>query len=107
MNLALVTLELGGIVHAAELACHSLELSQDMRDDGSATTVRCVEIAAQLVAALDLTPTAVVLVAAAVRRRLSLGAPQPAGEKPELDRLLNDARGALGQAAFDAAWARG
>ena len=98
MNLALVTLELGGIVHAAELACDSLELSQDMRDDGSATTVRCVEIAAQVLAALDLTPTAVVLVAVAARRRA----------KPwELDRLLNDARGALGQAAFDAAWARG
>ena len=63
MNLAPVTLELGAIVHAAELACDSLELSQDMRDDGSATTVRCIEIAAQILTALDSTPTAVVLAA--------------------------------------------
>jgi predicted ATPase len=107
MNLALVNLERGAIARSAELARDSLEISQDMRDDDSATTVRCIEIAAQVFAALGSTPTAVVLVAAAARRRVRLGAPQPAGEKPELDRMLDGAREALGQAAFEAAWARG
>jgi hypothetical protein len=107
MNLALVNLERGAIARSAELARDSLEISQDMRDDDSATTARCIEIAAQVFAALGSTPTAVVLVAAAARRRVRLGAPQPAGEKPELDRMLDGAREALGQAAFEAAWARG
>ena len=107
MNLALVTLERGAIVRSAELACESLELSHDMHDDGSATTVRCIEIASQILEALDSTRTAVSLVAAATVRREVLGAPRPAVEQPELDRMLRCARDALGDSAFDAAWNRG
>jgi predicted ATPase/DNA-binding XRE family transcriptional regulator len=107
MNLALVTLERGAVVRSAELARDSLELSQYMRDDGSATVARCIEIAAQIFGALDSTPTAVVLVAAATVRREMLGAPRPAVEQPELNRMLDAARHTLGESAFDAAWQRG
>jgi predicted ATPase len=107
MNLALVTLERGAIVRSAELACESLELSHDMRDDGSATTVRSIEIASQILEALDSTRTAVSLVAAATIRREVLGAPRPAVEQPELDRMLGCAHDALGDSAFDDAWNRG
>ena len=107
MNLALVTLERGAIVRSAELACESLEIGHDMHDDGSATTVRCIEIAAQILEALDSTRTAVSLVASATLRRDVLGAPQPAVEQPELDHMLRCARDALDDSAFDAAWNRG
>ncbi len=107
MNLALVNMERGAIVRSAELACESLELSHDMRDDGSAATVRCIEIASQILQALDSTPTAVSLVAAATVRREVLGAPRPAVEQPELDRMLRRAHKALDDSAFDDAWNRG
>ena len=107
MNLALVTLERGAIMRSAELACESLELSHEMRDDGSATTVRCIEIASQILVALDSTRTGVGLVATATIHRELLGAPRPAAEQPEIDRMLRCARGALGDSAFDAAWHRG
>jgi predicted ATPase/DNA-binding XRE family transcriptional regulator len=107
MNLALVTLERGAIMRSAELACESLELSHEMRDDGSATTVRCIEIASQILVALDSTRTAVGLVATATIHRDVLGAPRPAAEQPEINRVLRCARGALGDSAFDAAWHRG
>jgi predicted ATPase len=107
MNLALVTLERGAIVRSAELACESLELSHDMRDDDSATTMRCIEIASQILVALDSTRTAVGLVATATIRRDALGAPRPAVEQPEVDRMLRRARGALGDSSFNAAWNRG
>jgi predicted ATPase/DNA-binding XRE family transcriptional regulator len=107
MNLALVSLERGAVVRSAELACDSLELSLDMGDDRSATAVRCIEIAAQILAALDSPRTAVGLVAAATVRREILGAPRPKVEQPELDCMLRCARDALGDSAFDAAWNRG
>jgi predicted ATPase/DNA-binding XRE family transcriptional regulator len=107
MNLALVTLERGAIVRSAELACESLELGHDMHDDDSTATVRCIEIASEILSALDSTRTAVGLLAAATVRREVLGAPRPAVEQPEIDRMLSCARGVLGGAAFDTAWNRG
>ena len=80
MNLALVTLDRGALTRSTELALESLELSQDMGDDGSATTVRCVEIAAQVLGALASTPAAVTLLASATTRREALGAPRPSVE---------------------------
>jgi hypothetical protein len=79
MNLALVTLERGALTRSTELAREGLELSQDMRDDGSAT-VRCVEIAAQVLGALASTPTAVTLLASATTRHDALSAPRPSVE---------------------------
>lgn len=107
MNLALVTLDRGALTRSAELARESLELSQDMRDDTSATSVRCVEIAAQVLAALGATPTALTLIASATTRREVLEAPRPAVEQPELERLLDAAGSELGPAAYDTAWRYG
>jgi predicted ATPase len=107
MNLALVTLDRGLIVRSAELARDGLELSQDMADVGSATTVRCIEIAAQILVSLKSNATAVDLLAAATRRREELSAPRPDIERPEIDRVLQTARRALAPAAFEAAWNRG
>ena len=107
MNLALVTLDRGALTHSAELAHESLELSQEMRDDRSSTSVRCVEIAAQVLGALESTRPAVTLLASATTRREVLGAPRPSVEQPELDRLLDAARIRLGASVFQAAWRRG
>jgi predicted ATPase/DNA-binding XRE family transcriptional regulator len=107
MNLALVTLERGAIMRSAELACESLELGHVMHDDDSTATVRCIEIASEILSALDSTGTAVGLLAAATVRREVLGAPRPVVEQPEIDRMLSCARGVLGDAAFDTAWNRG
>jgi tetratricopeptide (TPR) repeat protein len=107
MNLALVTLERGALTRSGELALESLELSQEMGDDGSATTVRCVEIAAQVLGALASMPVAVTLLASATTRRQALGAPRPSVEQPELDRLLDAAQHDLAVSVYDAAWRRG
>ena len=107
MNLTLVTLQRGAVARSAELAHDSLELSRDMRDDDSAATVRCIEIAAQILAALGSTSAAVGLVAAATRRRQILGTPRPGVEQPELDRMLHDAHDVVGGPTFDRAWNSG
>jgi predicted ATPase/DNA-binding XRE family transcriptional regulator len=107
MNLALVNLDRGGLTRSAELARESLELSQDMRDDKSATTVRCVEIAAQVLGALGATHTVVTLLASATTRREALDAPRPSVEQPELDRVLAAARTELGTSTFETAWRHG
>jgi len=107
MNLTLVVLELGAVEHAAELARESIELSDGMHDDGSATTVRCIEIAALVLEAMRSTDTAVGLLAAATRRREELAAPRPGAEESDLAPALEEARTALGTERFDSAWARG
>ena len=104
MNLASVTLRRGAIVRSAELAHESIELSRDIGDLDSATTVRCIEIAAQVLAALGSTATSVGLIAAATRRREILGAPRPGVEQPEVEGMLRAARGSLVGSAFDTAW---
>ena len=88
MNLALVSLELGAVRRAAELALESLELTREIGDDASTTPVRCIEIGAQTLGALGARSTAVLLTAAATQRREALGAPRPAIEQPEISRLL-------------------
>ena len=107
MNLALVNLDLGAVARAAQLAREALELTQEIGDDASTTPVRCIEIAAQTLAALGATTTAIVLTAAATQRRTTLGAPRPPVEEPEITRLLDAARERVTGPAFDAAWATG
>ncbi|TCC54227.1 helix-turn-helix domain-containing protein [Kribbella pittospori] len=107
MNLALVTLELGDVRRAAELAGDSLEVSQEVGDDGSTASVRCIEIAAQTVAARGAMSTAVCLTAIASERRAGLGAPRPSIEEAEISRLVVRAREQLGESGFEAAWSRG
>jgi hypothetical protein len=104
MNLASVTLRRGAIVRSAELAHEGIELSRDIGDLDSATTVRCIEIAAQVLAAVGSTATSVGLIAAATRRREILGAPRPGVEQPEVEDMLRAGRGSLVGSAFDSAW---
>jgi hypothetical protein len=104
INLASVTLGRGAIVRSAELAHESLQLSREIGDDDSTTTIRCLEIAAQSLAAMGSTDISVGLVAAATRRREILDAPRPVVEQPEIDDMLAAARAAVGVPAFEAAW---
>jgi tetratricopeptide (TPR) repeat protein len=94
MNLARITLERGALARAATLALDSLELCQDMADH-SATTARCVEIAAEVLLAADFASIAVSLLAAAESWREQLGAPVPRDEQPELDNTSAEARRVL------------
>ena len=107
MNLALVSLELGAIHRATELALESLELTREIGDDASTTHVRCIEIGAQTLGALGARSTAVLLTAAATQRREALDAPRPPIEQPEISRLLDRVSQGLDRPAFEAAWTSG
>ena len=68
--------------------------------DASATTARCVEIAAQVLHARGSPEAVVRLLASATALRNALGAPVPPDEQPELERTLAAARSALSSRAF-------
>lgn len=104
MNLAQIHLELGMIIRAAEYSQQSLELSRELHDDDTATMVRCVEIAAEILVRRGEASEGVMLAAAATRRREVLQTPRPADEQSELDRMLPAARDALTEPEFTLAW---
>ena len=54
--------------------------------DASATTVRCVEVASEILQASGASATAVRLEAAASAQREALGAPMPPNERAERER---------------------
>jgi predicted ATPase/class 3 adenylate cyclase/Tfp pilus assembly protein PilF len=66
-----------------------------------------VEAVAELAAAADEPLTAARLLGAAATLRSRTGEPIPPGDRPPHDQATNAARAALGDAAFDAAWAIG
>ena len=99
MNLAVIVLERGALVRSVALALQSLQLCHDI-EDASATTARCVEIAAQVLHARGSPETVVRLLASATALRNALGAPVPPDEQPELERTLSAARSALSAEAF-------
>ena len=103
----LVALDRGAVSRAADLAGEAIDLSVDLGDTGSATTVRAVELSALALSTLGETPTAVTLVAAATTRRDHLDAPRPGIEQPAIDGLLHEARTALADSGFEPAWADG
>ena len=107
MNLALVALRRGENTRSAQLVCTSLEISSDMHDIESATTIRCLELAATILGSENSMPAAIALIAAASRHREVLDAPRPAVEQPDVERILNQARAAIGSKSFEAAWNRG
>lgn len=107
MNLVLVSLDRGAISRAADLAGEGIDLSVDLGDTGSATTVRAVELSALALSALGETAIAVTLVAAATTRRDQLDAPRPAIEQPAVDRLLHEAHATLADSGFEPVWADG
>jgi hypothetical protein len=106
MNLAVIAFDRGSPVRAAALTLQVLELCQEM-EDASATTVRCVEIASDVLLGLGSAEPAVRLVAAAIAQREALGAPVPPLEQAERERALSAAHAALEPGAFDRAWKEG
>ena len=78
-----------------------------MGDSGSVTTVRAIEIAAQVLLQHNDPTAAATLVAAAEVRRSSLGAPRPIVEQPAIDQLWHVVEAALGASALEKAMARG
>jgi tetratricopeptide (TPR) repeat protein len=106
MNLAVVTLERGDPERARALARDVLELCTAMAD-ASATSVRCLEIASDVLRALRAPEDAVCLAAAADTHRQALGAPVPVDERPEREATLLAARAALPAEAFEQAWQEG
>jgi tetratricopeptide (TPR) repeat protein len=106
MNLTLVSLDQGRIANAVTCARSSLGLCHEM-SDASATTTRCVEIAARVLQACGSSDIATSLVGAASSQRETLGAPVPRSEQPELDGLLNATRGSLEVEDFQHAWEAG
>jgi hypothetical protein len=81
MNLALTTFERADLPRARELAQGMLQLSQDIAD-ASASTVRCVEIASEILQACGAAETVVRLEGAANTQREALGAPMPRTSAP-------------------------
>jgi len=106
MNLAVITFELGDFRRARALAAQTLGLCQEMADV-SATTVRCVEIAAEILQASGASETVARLEAAASAQRQALGAPMPPNERGERDRTQQAAVAVLSAAVYDQAWREG
>jgi non-specific serine/threonine protein kinase len=106
MSLAVVAFERGSADRAAALTLQILDLCREMVDP-SATTVRCVEIAADVLLTVGSAEPAVQLIAAATTQRAALGAPVPPHEQLERDRALTTARAALATVGFERAWVDG
>ena len=103
MNLALITLERGALERSAALTLQALDMCRDMAD-ASAVTIRCVEIAAEVLGAFDAHLPAVRGLAVATTWRAASGAPAQPQEQVELAAALATARSRLGVVEFDAAW---
>ncbi|MBV9171447.1 MAG: hypothetical protein JOZ81_15330, partial [Chloroflexi bacterium] len=106
MNLAVVTLERGDLQRAGALAVDVLHLCIEMSDT-SVTTVRCLEIASDVLRSMGAPEDAACLAAAAEVHRRALGAPVPADERPEREATLEAARAALSREDFEQAWQDG
>jgi predicted ATPase/DNA-binding XRE family transcriptional regulator/Tfp pilus assembly protein PilF len=106
MNLALITFERADLTRARELARGMLQLSQDIAD-ASASTVRCVEIASEILQACGASETVVRLEGAASAQREALGAPMPPNERAERERTRQAAAAALSVKGYEQAWGEG
>jgi hypothetical protein len=83
-----------------------LNLSREI-GDASATTVRCVEIASEVLQAIGLPETVVHLEAAANTQRQALRAPLPPSERDERERTQRAAAALLSTEAYGRAWNEG
>jgi hypothetical protein len=99
MNLTVITLECGNMDEATRLADQVLELCQAI-GDASATTVRCIEIAARVLQARGASELAVRLLGAATAQRDILGAPLPPDERSEHGQVLASAEVCLPPIAY-------
>jgi predicted ATPase/DNA-binding XRE family transcriptional regulator len=106
LNLSVIIFEREDVSRARELVLQTLRLCQEIAD-ASATTVRCVEVASEILQASGASETAVRLESAASTQRLALGAPAPPNERPERDRTQQAAAEALPPAVYARAWQQG
>ncbi len=106
MSLAVLARERGSTTRAAAITLQILDLCREMVDP-SATTVRCVEIASDVLLGVGSTEPAVILIAAATAQRAALGAPVPPQEQVEREGALSAAHAALETSGFERAWASG
>jgi predicted ATPase/DNA-binding XRE family transcriptional regulator/Tfp pilus assembly protein PilF len=102
MNLAVITLERGDVPRARELSRQTLKLCQEIAD-ASATTVRCVEIASEILQACGASESVVRLEAVSAAQRDALGAPMPPNERAERERTRQAAAAALSPSVYDQA----
>jgi tetratricopeptide (TPR) repeat protein len=106
LNLSVITLERGDLRRACELVLHTLRLCEEIADS-SATTVRCVEVASEILQARRASETVVLLESAASAQREALGAPMPPNERAERERTRQAAALALPATQFERAWRQG
>jgi predicted ATPase/class 3 adenylate cyclase/ribosome-binding protein aMBF1 (putative translation factor) len=106
MNLALIGLDRGHLAEATARAQAALEICREMADV-SATTVRCVEIAARVLQVAGSSSVASTLLGASSAQRDSLGAPVPRTEQAEYATLRQAAAECLSETVFQLAHATG
>ena len=106
MNLAVLAFDRGDLGRACELAQRALELCQEIADAWP-TTVRCAEIASEILQACGAATVVARLEAAASTRRQVLGAPMPPNEQAEGERTLEAAVAALPPDVYKTAWREG
>jgi tetratricopeptide (TPR) repeat protein len=106
LNLSVITFEREDLGRARELVLHALKLCEEIADS-SATTVRCVEVASEILQASGASEVVVRLEAAASARREALAAPMPPNERAERERTQMAAASALPEGLYAQAWRRG
>jgi hypothetical protein len=106
LNLSVITFERNDVGGARELIRQTLRLCQEIAG-ASATTVRCVEVASEILQASGTSDTVVRLEAAASAQRLGLRAPVPPDERAERKRTQRAVADALPEHVRAAAWKAG
>ena len=106
LNLSVITFERDDVRRARELMRQTLTLCQEIAD-ASATTVRCVEVASEILQASGASETVVRLEAAASAQRLALRAPMPPNERAERERTQRALAEALPEDIHAEAWKAG
>jgi transcriptional regulator with XRE-family HTH domain len=106
LNLSVINLEREDLRRARELMVQTLRLCEEIAD-ASATTVRCVEVASEILQASQASETVVILESAASAQREALGAPMPPNERAERERTRQAAASVLPATQFERAWQRG
>lgn len=106
LNLSVISFERADLPRARELALQTLRLCQEIAD-ASATTVRCVEVASEILQGSGAWQTVVRLEAAASAQREALHAPMPPNERAERERTQKAAVSAVPPSQFERDWQQG
>jgi predicted ATPase/DNA-binding XRE family transcriptional regulator/Tfp pilus assembly protein PilF len=106
LNLSVITFQRDDLRRARELVLQTLRLCQEIAD-ASATTVRCVEVASEILQAGGALETVVRLEAGASVQRLALRAPLPPNERAERERTQRAAADRLLATDYASVWRQG